>query len=141
MNVFVSKYTVQKKFQVLLIDFSHKTVNHAWFRSWDQPVLNNEGKVTCSRKQHEPLIWLKLMTRCYIPVFKEFGLHRYVMKHGCVFVCLCVKVTAEVLLKWELYHIWRVTLFIMFSISNFLKGLSHLIVKTYLKISTGVKKG
>ena len=54
---------------------------------------------------------------------------------------LCVKVTAEVLLKWELYHIRRVTLFIMFSLSNFLKGLSHLIVKTYLKISTGVKKG
>ena len=37
-------------------------VNHAWIRSWNQPVLSNEGKVSCSRKQQEPLLGLDLTT-------------------------------------------------------------------------------
>jgi len=37
-------------------------VNHARIRSWNQPVLSNEGKVSCSRKQREPLIWLSRLT-------------------------------------------------------------------------------
>jgi len=37
-------------------------VNHARIRSWNQPVLSNEGKVSCSRKQRGPLLGLELTT-------------------------------------------------------------------------------
>jgi len=33
-------------------------VNHAQIRSWNQPVLSNEGKVSCPRKQRGPLLGL-----------------------------------------------------------------------------------
>jgi len=36
-------------------------VNDTLIRYWNQPVLNNEGKVSCSRKQRQPLMWLELM--------------------------------------------------------------------------------
>ena len=32
--------------------------NHARIRSWNQPVPSNKGKVSCSRKQLGPLMWL-----------------------------------------------------------------------------------
>ena len=35
---------------------------HARIRSWNQPVLGNKGKVSCSRKQRWPLIGHKPMT-------------------------------------------------------------------------------
>ena len=35
-------------------------VNHAQIHAWNQPVLSNEGKVSCSRKQREPLMGLQL---------------------------------------------------------------------------------
>jgi len=35
-------------------------VNHARICSWYQPVLSNEGKVSCSRKQQMPLKILQL---------------------------------------------------------------------------------
>ena len=28
--------------------------NQAWIRSWNKPILSNEDKVSCSRKQQEP---------------------------------------------------------------------------------------
>jgi len=37
-------------------------VNHAWIHSWNQPVLTNENKVSCPRKQREPLMDLELTT-------------------------------------------------------------------------------
>ena len=37
-------------------------VNHARIRSLNQLVLSNQGKVSCSRNQWEPLIGLELMT-------------------------------------------------------------------------------
>ena len=37
-------------------------VNHARIRSWNQPVLSNKGKVSCSRKQQGPLLGLELTT-------------------------------------------------------------------------------
>ena len=37
-------------------------VNHARNSSWNQPVLSNEGRVSCLRKQQEPLVGLKLTT-------------------------------------------------------------------------------
>jgi len=33
-------------------------VNYAGIHSWKQPVLSNEGKVSCSRKQQGPLLGL-----------------------------------------------------------------------------------
>ena len=37
-------------------------VNHVWIHSWNQPVLSNEGEVSSSRKQWEPLMGLKFTT-------------------------------------------------------------------------------
>ena len=56
--------------ELMLINFSlivkqaiFADVNHAWIRSsWDQPVLSNEGKVYCSRKQRGPLMGLEPTT-------------------------------------------------------------------------------
>ena len=35
---------------------------HAWIRSWNQPVLSNKGKVSCSRKQRASLMGLEPTT-------------------------------------------------------------------------------
>ena len=40
--------------------FSH--VDFARIRFWNQPVLINKGKLSWSRKQLEPLMWLELTT-------------------------------------------------------------------------------
>jgi len=37
-------------------------VNHTRNCSWNQPVPSNKGEVSCSRKQREPLMGLKLIT-------------------------------------------------------------------------------
>jgi len=37
-------------------------VNKAQIHSWNQPVLSNKGKISCSRKQLEPLVGLELTT-------------------------------------------------------------------------------
>jgi len=37
-------------------------VYHARIRSWNKPLLSNEGNVSCSRKNPEPLIVLELTT-------------------------------------------------------------------------------
>ena len=37
-------------------------VNHAWICSWNQPVLSNKVKVSCSRKQWKPLWGFELKT-------------------------------------------------------------------------------
>jgi len=48
-------------------------VNHTQIHSWNQPVQSNEGKVSCSTKQREPLMGLKLTKwpimsqTCYLP--------------------------------------------------------------------------
>ena len=49
-------------------------VNHARIRSWNQPILSNEGNVSCSRKQREPLMGLELMTDKQ-PQIKRCPLH------------------------------------------------------------------
>ena len=46
-------------------------VKHPWIHSWNQPVLSNEGKVSCSRKQWEPLIGLELMTDRHPPITSQ----------------------------------------------------------------------
>ena len=37
-------------------------VNHARIPSWSQPVLRNEGNISCSRKQRESFMGLELTT-------------------------------------------------------------------------------
>ena len=34
-------------------------INHTRIRSWNEPVLINEDKVSCSRKKQEPLMGLE----------------------------------------------------------------------------------
>ena len=46
-------------------------VNQAWIRSWNQPVLSNEGKVSCSRKQRKPLTGLELTTDRHPPITSQ----------------------------------------------------------------------
>ena len=53
-------------------------VNHAQIRSWNQPVLSNEGKVSCSRKQRGPLIGLELTTDRYPLITSQT---RYPLRH------------------------------------------------------------
>jgi len=43
-------------------------VNYARIRSWNQPVLNNEGNVSCLMKQRELLLWLELTTDRHPPI-------------------------------------------------------------------------
>ena len=59
-------------------------VIHARIRSWNQPVLSNEGKVSCSRKQQGPLLGLELTTDRH-PLRVRRGTHcdtppKYVLK-------------------------------------------------------------
>ena len=46
-------------------------VNHARIRSWNQPVLSNENKVSCSRKQRGPLMGLEFTTDRYPPITRR----------------------------------------------------------------------
>ena len=49
------------------------SVNHARIHSWNQPVLSNESKVSCTRKQRGPLMGLKLTTDRYPPIWTDTG--------------------------------------------------------------------
>ena len=44
---------------------------HARNRSGKQPVLSNEGKVFCSRKQRKPLMGLELTTDRHLPITSQ----------------------------------------------------------------------
>ena len=46
-------------------------VNHARIRSWNQPVLSNQSKVSCSRKLRGPLMGLVLTTDRYPPITSQ----------------------------------------------------------------------
>ena len=54
-------------------------VNHARIRSWNQPVLSNEGKVSCSSKQRGPLLGLELTTERHPPTTSQT---RYPLRHA-----------------------------------------------------------
>ena len=79
--------------ELMLINFSlivkqaiFADVNHAWIRSsWDQPVLSNEGKVYCSRKQRGPLIGLELTTDRHPPIMNQTC---YPLRHAAPFKTL-----------------------------------------------------
>ena len=46
-------------------------VNHAQMGSWNQLVLGNEGKVSCSRKQQQLLMGLEHMTVRHSPMTSQ----------------------------------------------------------------------
>ena len=54
-------------------------VNHTRIRSWNQPVLSNKGKVSCSRKQLEPLMGLEIKTDRHPPITSQT---RYPLRHA-----------------------------------------------------------
>jgi len=61
--------------------------NRAWIRSWNLhvPVLSNVGTVSCSSKQHEPLMGLKLrliMSQTHCPPCHQ------TKQEGCYFAWL-----------------------------------------------------
>ena len=66
-----SRESVNTVVQFMLIYFSLIVkqaiylLNHARIRSWKQPVLSNESKVSCSRKQWRPLMGLEFTTDRY----------------------------------------------------------------------------
>jgi len=45
--------------------------NQTQFLSWNQPVLSYESKVSCSRKQQEPLMWFERQTRSWKTILKN----------------------------------------------------------------------
>ena len=59
-------------------------VNHAQIRSWNQPVLSNEGKVSCSGKQRGPLLGLELMTDRHRPTTSQTS---YPLRHCFIIFC------------------------------------------------------
>mgnify|MGYP000488247438 CR=1 FL=1 len=58
-------------------------VNQARIRSWNEPVLSNEGKVSCSRKQRGPLLGLELTTDRHPPTTSQT---RYPLCHAAPYV-------------------------------------------------------
>ena len=46
--------------------------NHAWIHSWNQPVLSNKGKVSCSRKQREKNVAVTLLNILIIHLYYQF---------------------------------------------------------------------
>ena len=71
---------------VLLVDWSEfyyetsnsANVNHAQNSSWNQPVLSNKGKVSCSRKQAE--VWLRNTSQTLYPPRHATGPAKSVLK-------------------------------------------------------------
>ena len=61
-------------------------VNHARIRPWNQPVLSNERKVSCSRKQRVPLMRLELTTERYPPITSQtcYPLHHAATYLWCI---------------------------------------------------------
>jgi len=54
-------------------------VNHARIHSLNQPVLNNECKVSCSKKQRELLMGLKFMSNRHPLIMSQTS---YPLSHG-----------------------------------------------------------
>ena len=88
-------------------------VNHAWIRSsWDQPVLSNEGKVYCSRKQRGPLIGLELTTDRHPPIMNQTC---YPLRHAAPFKTLTggeMPITlpeTQMIMRWNANYFTRNT--------------------------------
>jgi len=75
-------------------------VNHARIHSWNQPLLSNEGKVSCSRKQQGPLLGLELTTDRHPPTTSQTSYPlrqaaftkslRFYMFDSILHICLCI---------------------------------------------------
>ena len=59
----MANLTFKSIFHTALILFLFRLWDNAIMLSWNQPVLSNEGKVSCSRKQRGPSM-LQCKTRC-----------------------------------------------------------------------------
>ena len=55
-------YFILIHFSLIVKQAYFAQLNRAWIRSWTQPVLSNEGEVSCSRKQQELLMGLEFTT-------------------------------------------------------------------------------
>ena len=75
-------------FSCLVYTNLFQQVNHILTHSWNQPVLSNEGEVSCSRKQREPWNGIYLMTERH-PFYESNKLHSSVQKslHICDIFC------------------------------------------------------
>jgi len=60
-------------------------VNQAWISSWNQPVLSNEGKVSCSMKQRGALLELELTTDRHPPTTSRT---HYLLRHAAPYAAL-----------------------------------------------------
>ena len=60
-------------------------VNQAWISSWNQPVLSNEGKVSCSMKQRGALLELELTTDRHPPTTSRT---HYPLRHAAPYAAL-----------------------------------------------------
>ena len=68
-------------------------VNHIWICSWNQPVLSNEGKVSCSKKQWEILMGFKCKTdQLIVSLFSHFTTQPH-----CIFPLYLCKLILELL--------------------------------------------
>ena len=77
----IIRYSWTKQ-QLTVAACSHFTcINHAQIRSWNQPVLSNEGKYSCSMKQREPLLGLKLTADRY-PLTHDYDFDYYPLCHA-----------------------------------------------------------
>ena len=83
-------------------------VDKARICSWNKPVLSNEGKVSCSRKQREPLMGFELMTDRHPWIMSQM---RYWQRHEASFYfkspihsCVQGNVTLNVLSVWTLSY-------------------------------------
>mgnify|MGYP000116713757 CR=1 FL=1 len=60
-------------------------VTHVRLRFWKQPVLINERKVSCSRKQREPLMGLELTSDMHTPIASKITLYKCLKDNVCNF--------------------------------------------------------
>jgi len=52
----------------ILFHLSSIHLNHSPISSWKQPILSNEGKVSCTRKQLEPFTGIKFTLKQHPPI-------------------------------------------------------------------------
>ena len=94
-------------------------VNHARIRSWNQPVLSKESKVSCSRIQRGPLMGLELTTDRYPPITSQT---RYPLRHAAsshvveMYMCDCVFLTTE---RLHMHRVYQCQYSILHHISHF----------------------
>ena len=111
-------------------------VNHARIRSWNQPVLSKEGKVSCSRKERGPLLGLELTTDRHPRTTSQT---RYPLRHAALPVIVTYPYTRlysffVVSKKWRTmkstgYRLWKV---LNFFFSKIIQVRSLFLITSYV---------